>query len=142
MSIKLEKSYGVIPIRRSNGQLQFLLIQHQAGHWGFPKGHPRGDESPPETAAREAREETGLQDITLQSEPTFREAYHYPRNGEKVNKEVEYWLGFTGQANVNHQPGELKNIGWFEYSKARQWLTFEAAKALLDRVNRLLTPAR
>ena len=37
----------------------FLLIQHQAGHWAFPKGHANPGESPAETARREFAEETG-----------------------------------------------------------------------------------
>eukprot|EP00969_Alexandrium_andersonii_P328841 14530906-Alexandrium_andersonii.AAC.1 len=34
-------------------------------HWGFPKGHPQGDESGPVAAVREIREETGVEVGTL-----------------------------------------------------------------------------
>jgi|GEM_PF-1126425 len=38
---------GIVPIHtpgsghlRYSADTRFLLIKHNAGHWGFPKGHP------------------------------------------------------------------------------------------------------
>jgi 8-oxo-dGTP pyrophosphatase MutT (NUDIX family) len=39
-----------------------LLVQgRMSKRWGFPKGHPEPGEQPSDTAARELREETGIQ---------------------------------------------------------------------------------
>ena len=38
-------SFGIIPIRYVDKRVEFLLIKHQLGHWGFPKGHPEGSET-------------------------------------------------------------------------------------------------
>ena len=46
-------SCGVIPYRVVDGTRQFLLIQHKAGHWAFPKGHPEAGETNLQTARRE-----------------------------------------------------------------------------------------
>ena len=35
----IEQSFGVVPIYRKGNDLKLLLIQHNAGHWAFPKGH-------------------------------------------------------------------------------------------------------
>ena len=32
------KSYGIIPILQKNKKTKFLLVQHNSGHWSFPKG--------------------------------------------------------------------------------------------------------
>ena len=34
-----EKSCGVIVIKNINGSLHILLVHHNLGHWGIPKGH-------------------------------------------------------------------------------------------------------
>lgn len=57
--------FGVVALACRRGVLQVALVQDQngpSGHsvLGFPKGHPRIEELPAETAARECWEETGL----------------------------------------------------------------------------------
>ena len=56
-----EKSCGAIVYRKYHGNTEILLIKHiNSGHWSFPKGHVENDETEPETAIREIKEETGL----------------------------------------------------------------------------------
>lgn len=47
----------------TDGQSVLLLkksgIETNSGTWGFPGGHPKGNEVPWQTAKREAKEETG-----------------------------------------------------------------------------------
>ena len=58
--MKKEFSFGIVPLQCVNEQWQVLLVQHQAGHWAFPKGHAEIGEEPKQTAERELLEETGL----------------------------------------------------------------------------------
>ena len=51
-----EVSFGVIPLMKDNAAWQVFLILHKSGnHWGFPKGHASGNETPQETATRELK---------------------------------------------------------------------------------------
>ena len=66
-----DQSFGVVPVRddAKTGEQEFLLVQHQAGHWGFPKGHLEPGETPVQAAGRELAEETGLRRVKLVHEP-------------------------------------------------------------------------
>jgi 8-oxo-dGTP pyrophosphatase MutT (NUDIX family) len=129
-------SCGVIPYRESDAGRQFLLIQHHAGHWAFPKGHPEADEVPPETARRELREETGLETIELLEQPAFEERYRFTKkSGRAVEKTVIYYLGRIDPADeVRVQPEEVRDFAWGDADATRDRLTFPEGRALLDEV--------
>ena len=60
-----DSAYGLVPICSIASGLHYLLILHNKGHWGFPKGHKDAGESDLETACREFREEVGLETFTV-----------------------------------------------------------------------------
>jgi 8-oxo-dGTP pyrophosphatase MutT (NUDIX family) len=62
-----EPTAGGIIFRRSkkdNG-IEFLLVQDAKNRWTIPKGHVEPGEQTKETAEREIREETGLQQMKM-----------------------------------------------------------------------------
>ena len=61
--MKFEKCCGCIIL--NEGKL--LLVKHNVGHWGFPKGHMEKDEIEIQTAIREVKEETNV-DVKIQEE--------------------------------------------------------------------------
>lgn len=56
---------GVIFRRTADGKLEILLIQDAKNRWTIPKGHVEPNEEPKQTAEREIREETGLQEMKV-----------------------------------------------------------------------------
>ena len=56
-----EKSCGAVIYTVVNGKRLYLVEIMQKGHTSFCKGHVEGTESEHQTAAREIREETGLE---------------------------------------------------------------------------------
>ncbi len=134
--MKQDYSCGVIPYRLNNGRREFLLIQHLAGHWSFPKGHPEDGESPIDAAAREFREETGIAVCRVQPSPAFEESYSFvKRSGKSVRKRVTYYLGAVDvSAVVRVQPEEVADYMWGDASSTRLQITFEEGRALLDEV--------
>jgi 8-oxo-dGTP pyrophosphatase MutT (NUDIX family) len=129
-------SCGVIPWRRAaNGPREYLLIQHNAGHWAFPKGHPEPGESDLDTARRELAEETGITAVTLLASPTFDESYSFadPR-GTPVDKTVRYFLGevLPEAADVVLQAEEVQGSAWLNAAEARRLMTFDEGRKLLD----------
>lgn len=62
-----ETTSGGVIFRRSEktNQLEILLIQDAKNRWTIPKGHVEEGEEPKQTAEREIREETGLQEMKV-----------------------------------------------------------------------------
>ncbi|MEM6854993.1 MAG: NUDIX domain-containing protein [Planctomycetota bacterium] len=135
---KTDYSCGVVAFRVLDGVREFLLVQHQAGHWAFPKGHPEDDETPIETARRELREETGLVDIELLEAPAFEEAYCFTKkSGTVVEKTVTYYLGRLsdpGSAQVTVQEEEVQAFAWGDAEATMSKLTFAEGRRLFDEV--------
>jgi ADP-ribose pyrophosphatase YjhB (NUDIX family) len=50
---------------KNNNEIEILLIQDAKDRWTIPKGHIEEGESAKETAEREIREETGLQEMKV-----------------------------------------------------------------------------
>ena len=128
-------SCGVIPYRVNEaGVREFLLIQHKAGHWAFPKGHPEEGETYLETARRELAEETGLTDVALDEGRPLEEHYSFTkRSGKEVHKRVVYFLGrVTGGHGVVLQEEEVSDFFWGDSDQTRDRLSFDEGRALLD----------
>lgn len=94
----IERSCGVIPFRRRNGYLEFLMlhsamVKNPEARWEFPKGSMEFGETEVEAALREFGEETSLRTITLL--PDFRDEIHYQyrRGGLEIEKTVVFFVG-------------------------------------------------
>jgi 8-oxo-dGTP pyrophosphatase MutT (NUDIX family) len=74
---------------------EYLILKYAdyKDYWGLCKGGIEAGESTLQTALREAKEETGCENIKLN--PNFQQMtnYFYTRNGEKIQKEVTWFLG-------------------------------------------------
>lgn len=138
MNVRKDSSFGVIPIYQDAGETRYLLIQHQAGHWAFPKGHAEPGESETQTALRELREETGICDVTLRADMHITETYRFSRNGQAVEKTVRYFVGLVRSSAVRIQDEEIRDYRWATYEEARALLTYEQARHSLEEARRLI----
>ena len=125
-----EVSYGIIPFRKKNDQVEVLMIQHQAGHWSFPKGHSDFQESPIETAQRELKEETGLSiRKILIPETSLVEHYVFQRGEEQVQKKVEYYLAEV-EGELIMQDEEVRDSLWLSPSELSSQATFPESQRI------------
>lgn len=133
-----EITSGAVVYRRHNGKLEYLLLESQnKGHfWGFPKGHVEAGENLVETARREIREETSL-DLPIDTSFSVKTGYDLPNGNDK--EMTLYLAEVTQQHQLQLQVEEIKNAGWFDYQAARERLTYDNLKELLDQVNDHLT---
>lgn len=134
-----DESFGIIPILRQGDRYLFLLIQHQAGHWGFPKGHAIAGESPLEAACRELHEETGISDYTLLEEIGFQEHYTFTKKDKTFAKTVTYFPALVESEMVQCQEEEIKSYTWADQETAIALITYEPSKQILLDVDRYLT---
>jgi 8-oxo-dGTP pyrophosphatase MutT (NUDIX family) len=130
-----EVSAGVILFRSQSGR-EYLLLDY-GSHWDFPKGHIEEGEDPYTTAKRELQEETGIQDARFVSGYLQRMRYFYRRGGERRRKVVIYFLAETAaeQVTLSH---EHSGYVWAAYDDALQRLTFQTARALLQKAHEFL----
>ncbi|WP_428388123.1 bis(5'-nucleosyl)-tetraphosphatase [Mucisphaera sp.] len=136
-----DHSCGVIPVYQTpnNHARQYLLVQHKAGHWGFPKGHPEKNESELQTATRELHEETGLTAHHLLEDRLFTERYIFrKRSGKVVDKTVTYFIGFVPEPTFAIQEEELQNAAWGDLQTTLDLMSFDEGRKLLLEVDAFL----
>ena len=133
-----DECFGIVPIFGKEADSLFLLIQHQAGHWAFPKGHANPGESSAETARREFLEETGISDFEMLEEPCFTEHYCFVKDGEQIEKTVTYFLGFVNSMEVVLQVEEVQNSAWVSGEEAIKLITFDANRRMFGEVKAYL----
>lgn len=131
-------SFGIVPVRRENGRALYLLIQHRAGHWSFPKGHAEPGETALETARRELREETGIADVDVVEGRTFIEHYDTVKRGKDIDKTVTYFLGWVKRPDVRIQAEEVRDYAWLDAASAAERITFEETRRILAEAGRVV----
>lgn len=127
--MKKEKSCGNIVLKKENGVLKVLLIHHNLGHYGMPKGHVELGETEEETALREVFEETGISSYIIDG---FREMITYSPK-ENVIKDVIYFVGETNDFETTPQISEVSEAFFTETSKAVDLVTHEEEKKVLEK---------
>lgn len=131
-----DAAYGIIvvyPASPNPADYQYLLVLHNKGHWGIPKGHKEAGETDREAAIRELAEETGIAGLTLLPAVQFQEHYRFKQtNGEMVHKTVTYFVAqVEAPIAIDKQEAEIADAGWFTYTEALERLTFDAVKQVL-----------
>jgi len=133
-----ETSAGMVLFRKEDSKILFLLLHYPSGHWDFVKGKIEEGESTHETAIREAKEETGITDITFLE--NFEEwiKYDFQYQGELVHKKVVFFLAETKTKEVMISHEHL-DYTWMDYNTSMEKTTFDNAKTVLTRAKMLLT---
>lgn len=120
---------GGIVYRITDNKVLYLLVgpsDKTPNKWLFPKGKIKKDEEDWETAVREVREESGVRARLIC--PIGRNAFEV--NGRPVV--ARYYLMECINQTTTTDPREKD---WFEFEKARELLTHDENKKLLDEAN-------
>ncbi len=121
-----EKSCGCIIIHEN----KVLLVQHNEGHWDFPKGHIEKNETEIQTAIREVKEETNI-DVVVQEDKRYVSEY-CPKEG--TFKQVIFFLATCKETQTKKQESEIKNIEWLPLEEAIERITYSNSKKILKQV--------
>ena len=133
-----KQAAGIVVFRKRLGLVQYLLLCDLKGEWGFPKGGVEQDETLLETARRETREETGIQQ-GLELPKGFKEQIHYSyqQNNKKFWKTVDYFLAFNKRGKVKLS-SEHNEYTWLSYEEALGKVIFPSQKKILKKAQRYL----
>tara|TARA_B100001741_G_scaffold298651_1_gene284370 strand:+ start:190 stop:612 length:423 start_codon:yes stop_codon:yes gene_type:complete len=132
----MEKSCGVVLFNSD----KFLLLQHNNedsradGHWDFPKGHVESGEEEIDTALRELKEETNIEDVNII--PSFKQFINYKidKGTLSVSKRVIFFLAETKVWDVSLS-SEHQNFIWLNFEEAIERLTYDNAKNILKKAH-------
>ncbi|MEM4282368.1 MAG: NUDIX domain-containing protein [Candidatus Woesearchaeota archaeon] len=136
-----EVSAGAVVFKLERGRPLYLLLhyKYKTEYWDFSKGNVEAGEAPEQTALREVKEETGLSIELIEG---FKEkiSWFYRRKGEKIFKEVTYFLGKAKDLKVKISEEAIGYV-WLPFEEAVERLTFKNSKEILYKANAWLENA-
>src|ERR1700730_19236686 len=113
----------VVPTRRSANGSRVLAL---------PKGHLDGDETDEQAAAREVREEGGVEADLVESLGDVR--YHYRRDGRLISKRVRFFLFRWRSGSPADHDHEIEDARWLPLEQAVTELTYPGERDMVRRV--------
>ena len=129
---------------RKNHIMKYLLIYRKPSenfkeNWDFPRGNVEQGENEIETATREAKEETGLKDLSIID--GFREKinYFYRKDNNTIYKEVIFLLIETEQQEQEVKlSAEHDDYKWLNFYETLNLLTHKKSKEILKKADEFL----
>jgi 8-oxo-dGTP pyrophosphatase MutT (NUDIX family) len=117
----------IVPTRRAADGSRVL---------GLPKGHIDKGESELQAAAREVREEAGVEVELLAELGEVR--YWYSRDGRAVPKSVVFFLFRYLAGDPADHDDEVEDAHWMPLARAQERLTYKGEREMLERALRAL----
>jgi 8-oxo-dGTP pyrophosphatase MutT (NUDIX family) len=136
-------SAGGVVYRVVDNQIETVLCgRDQPIRWSLAKGTPDPGETLEETAAREVREETGLE-VQIQ-EPIKSIDYWFAdrENDVRFHKTVHFYLMVPLGGNTDQHDPEFDVVQWFPYDVALKTLAYSNEADVLKRALELISKRR
>jgi len=128
-----ERSAGGVVFR---GRDAIVIVPTRRGAQGqrvlaLPKGHVDPGETPDLTAAREVREETGVDADLVEKLGEVR--YFYQRDGKRIFKRVTFYLFAYRSGSLDDHDDEVEEARWIPLEEATQALSYDGEREMAAR---------
>jgi 8-oxo-dGTP pyrophosphatase MutT (NUDIX family) len=123
-----ETSYGGVVVRGSD---TIVITPVGKTVTGLPKGGARAGETAEETAAREVREETGVEVTVRERLGDVR--YWYRRSGKRILKTVHFFLCDYVAGDTADHDHEVDEARWIPLEQAAVTLSFPGEREMIER---------
>jgi 8-oxo-dGTP pyrophosphatase MutT (NUDIX family) len=122
-----EFSAGGVCVRRMRGRDYLAAVRVKGGTvLALPKGHIDAGETSAEAAAREVREEAGVTGELVEKLGDVR--YWYSRDGERVMKNVAFFLFRYRSGSVVDHDHEVDSAEWVPLDEAPRLLAYRGER--------------
>src|SRR4051794_9648471 len=125
--VRGEETIVIVPVRRAADGRKVIAL---------PKGHVDPGETPIEAAAREVREEAGVE-----AEPVFKLGdvrYWYQRSGLRIAKEVAFFLCEYRSGDPADHDAEVEVARWMPLDEAVSTLSYKGEREMVERARERL----
>ncbi|HEV2704712.1 MAG TPA: NUDIX domain-containing protein [Pyrinomonadaceae bacterium] len=138
---KLQISAGGVAFRRRADRVEVALISvGTPARWQLPKGLVDRGESSMEAAAREVREEAGIETETLGLIERVEYWYYATERGTRVrfHKFVDFYLMRYRRGDVRRHDHEVNEARWVEIGQAARTLAFKSERGVLEKARAMI----
>jgi 8-oxo-dGTP pyrophosphatase MutT (NUDIX family) len=136
-----EFSAGGVCVRRMRGRDYLAAVRVKDGSvLALPKGHIDPGETSAEAAAREVREEAGVDGALVEKLGDVR--YWYRRDGQRVMKNVAFFLFRYRSGSVEDHDHEVDSAEWVPLDEAPRLLSYHGERDMAEAALSALRSAR
>jgi 8-oxo-dGTP pyrophosphatase MutT (NUDIX family) len=126
-----EFSAGGVCVRRMRGRDYLAGVRVKGGTvLALPKGHIEPGESGAEAAAREVREEAGVEGELVEKLGDVR--YWYRRDGDRVMKNVAFFLFRYRSGSVRDHDHEVDSAEWVPLEESPRLLSYRGEREMAE----------
>jgi 8-oxo-dGTP pyrophosphatase MutT (NUDIX family) len=120
--VRGDETIVIVPVRRAADGRSVVAL---------PKGHVDPGETPIEAAAREVREEAGVDAEPVEKLGDVR--YWYQRDGQRIAKQVAFFLCEYRSGDPADHDTEVEVARWMPLAQAARELSYKGEREMVER---------